>query len=142
MSVTPVGGAYFPSRWRMSGRFTPAAETRIRTSEAPIFGISRVHQTQGIRSSGGGDFDRLHDFRTAPQPRRTSFSIARTRLSSTHRIQHGIDSQHDQPGITRGKGAFEQGDRTRILPQSDLDRGEPVGREARMAQAVGERAGM
>src|SRR5258708_1724789 len=50
MSVVPGGGGYKPLRCKTSGRFTPAAATRINTSRGPISGTGRC---VGCRTSGG-----------------------------------------------------------------------------------------
>ena len=50
MSLAPGGGGYAPRRCRTSGRFTPAAATRINTSPAPGTGSGR---STGLRTSGG-----------------------------------------------------------------------------------------
>src|SRR5206468_12484031 len=49
MSDAPGGGGYRPSRCMTSGRFTPAAATRIRTSPADGAGRGR---SVGTRTSG------------------------------------------------------------------------------------------
>src|SRR5436305_3901437 len=64
MSDAPGGGGYLPCRWRRSGRLTPAAVTRTRTSPTLGRGTGRSAR----RSTSG--------------PPNSAISIARMRLGS------------------------------------------------------------
>ncbi len=52
ISLAPGGGGYFPSRCMRSGRFTPAAATRMSTSRGPGRGIgnSTGRSTSGVQA--------------------------------------------------------------------------------------------
>ena len=60
MSDAPGGGAYLPSRCSRSGRFTPAAATRISTSPGPGLGRRSAHRPKDLGRSRRRDLDRRH----------------------------------------------------------------------------------
>src|SRR4051812_22436081 len=107
MSEAPGGGGYLPRRCIRSGRFTPAAVTRISTSPAPGAGMGRstTRSTSGppcpaismARMEAGRDvIGRRSGYARLPPPQRRRF---RDGLDVAHAHAAVVDARHARADV-------------------------------------------
>src|SRR6187455_11200 len=129
MSVTPEGAGYFPSRWRRSGRFTPAAETLMRTSEDPSLGMSQS-TTRSTSAPPGSAISTAFIRPVSESANQYLFLDRDDTTVLADRIEHRIHLQHHQPRIPDRERALHRLDGARIFAEGHLDGRDPVGRES------------